>query len=201
MKLVILTYGTEGDTRPLAALNQALREWGHDVCLLGRFAHVRSGADAGTAAGDEHDPALHRRPRNDARLEAPSRGRESVTAMRAGNGDQATASQAGSSVWLPALPDGSGWGLWLAQSRPDALVRPRCDRATAPRQRQHSRSEPRAFSDRTFSASGASRRSAQPAQTAVGQASTARPQASSAWMPAAAGRPGRRLSQTSVRVR
>lgn len=35
MKLVVLTYGTEGDTRPLAALSHALREAGHDVCLLG----------------------------------------------------------------------------------------------------------------------------------------------------------------------
>lgn len=35
MKLVLLTYGTEGDTRPLAALGHALREAGHAVDLLG----------------------------------------------------------------------------------------------------------------------------------------------------------------------
>lgn len=35
MKLVLLTYGTEGDTRPLAALGHALREAGHAVVLLG----------------------------------------------------------------------------------------------------------------------------------------------------------------------
>jgi len=39
MKLVALTYGTEGDTRPLAALCRALIDAGHDVTLL---------ADAGT---------------------------------------------------------------------------------------------------------------------------------------------------------
>jgi sterol 3beta-glucosyltransferase len=35
MRLLILTYGTEGDTRPLAALGHALRDAGHDVHLLG----------------------------------------------------------------------------------------------------------------------------------------------------------------------
>lgn len=35
MKLLILTYGTEGDTRPLVALGHALRASGHDVFLLG----------------------------------------------------------------------------------------------------------------------------------------------------------------------
>lgn len=35
MKLLILTYGTEGDTRPLVALGQALRGAGHSVHLLG----------------------------------------------------------------------------------------------------------------------------------------------------------------------
>lgn len=35
MKLVLLTYGTEGDARPLAALGRALCEAGHVVCLLG----------------------------------------------------------------------------------------------------------------------------------------------------------------------
>ncbi len=35
MKLLILTYGTEGDTRPLVALGHALRGAGHEVHLLG----------------------------------------------------------------------------------------------------------------------------------------------------------------------
>ena len=35
MKLLIITYGTEGDTRPLAALGHALVQAGHDVELLG----------------------------------------------------------------------------------------------------------------------------------------------------------------------
>jgi len=35
MKLVVLTYGTEGDTRPLIALSHGLRAAGHDVHLLG----------------------------------------------------------------------------------------------------------------------------------------------------------------------
>ncbi|HDR9584668.1 TPA: glycosyltransferase family 1 protein [Burkholderia stabilis] len=34
MKLVIATYGTEGDTRPLAALGRGLMDAGHDVRLL-----------------------------------------------------------------------------------------------------------------------------------------------------------------------
>ena len=33
MKLIVLTYGTEGDTRPLAALCRTLLDAGHDVCL------------------------------------------------------------------------------------------------------------------------------------------------------------------------
>jgi len=35
MKLVVLTFGTEGDTRPLVALSQALAESGHAVSFLG----------------------------------------------------------------------------------------------------------------------------------------------------------------------
>lgn len=35
MRLVVLTYGTEGDTRPLIALSHALQAAGHDVHLLG----------------------------------------------------------------------------------------------------------------------------------------------------------------------
>lgn len=35
MKIVVLTYGTEGDTRPLIALSHALIQAGHEVSLLG----------------------------------------------------------------------------------------------------------------------------------------------------------------------
>ncbi len=35
MKIAVLTYGTDGDTRPLAALSHALRQAGHEVFLLG----------------------------------------------------------------------------------------------------------------------------------------------------------------------
>src|SRR5690606_9192058 len=35
MRIVVLTYGTEGDTRPLVALSQALIKAGHEVSLLG----------------------------------------------------------------------------------------------------------------------------------------------------------------------
>lgn len=35
MKLLLLTYGTEGDTRPITALGHALLQAGHDVHLLG----------------------------------------------------------------------------------------------------------------------------------------------------------------------
>src|SRR5690606_2578592 len=35
MKIVILTYGTEGDTRPMLALGQALVKSGHEIILLG----------------------------------------------------------------------------------------------------------------------------------------------------------------------
>ncbi|MGT0248840.1 glycosyltransferase [Burkholderia pyrrocinia] len=45
MMLVIATYGTEGDTRPLAALGRALMDAGHDVRLLADAATLGS-ADA-----------------------------------------------------------------------------------------------------------------------------------------------------------
>ena len=35
MKIVVLTYGTDGDTRPLVALSHALIQSGHEVSLLG----------------------------------------------------------------------------------------------------------------------------------------------------------------------
>lgn len=47
MKLLILTYGTEGDTRPLAALGHALRRVGHDVFLLGDARTLGSAEELG----------------------------------------------------------------------------------------------------------------------------------------------------------
>ncbi|WP_027782415.1 MULTISPECIES: glycosyltransferase [Burkholderia] len=47
MKLVIVTYGTEGDTRPLAALGRALLDAGHDVRLLADAATLGSAAALG----------------------------------------------------------------------------------------------------------------------------------------------------------
>ncbi|KVQ40727.1 glycosyl transferase [Burkholderia cepacia] len=47
MKLVIATYGTEGDTRPLAALGRALIDAGHDVRLLADAATLGSAAMLG----------------------------------------------------------------------------------------------------------------------------------------------------------
>jgi len=49
MKLLILTYGTEGDTRPLAALGHALRSSGHDVHLLGDARTLGSAEELGLA--------------------------------------------------------------------------------------------------------------------------------------------------------
>lgn len=34
MKLALVTYGTEGDVRPLATLAAGLMASGHEVCLL-----------------------------------------------------------------------------------------------------------------------------------------------------------------------
>ncbi|MBN3833086.1 glycosyltransferase [Burkholderia sp. Ac-20344] len=47
MKLVIATYGTEGDTRPLAALGRALIDAGHDVRLLADAATLGAAAALG----------------------------------------------------------------------------------------------------------------------------------------------------------
>ncbi|RQS43562.1 glycosyltransferase [Burkholderia sp. Bp8990] len=47
MKLVIVTYGTEGDTRPLAALGRALLDAGHEVRLLADAATLGSAAVLG----------------------------------------------------------------------------------------------------------------------------------------------------------
>lgn len=54
MKLLILTYGTEGDTRPLAALGHALRRSGHAVHLLGDARSLGSAKELGLA-----NSALH----------------------------------------------------------------------------------------------------------------------------------------------
>lgn len=50
MKLLVLTYGTEGDTRPLAALGHALRDAGHDVHLLGDARTLGSAHELGVPA-------------------------------------------------------------------------------------------------------------------------------------------------------
>ena len=47
MKFVVATYGTEGDTRPLAALSRALIDAGHDVRLLADEATLGSAAALG----------------------------------------------------------------------------------------------------------------------------------------------------------
>jgi sterol 3beta-glucosyltransferase len=47
MKLLILTYGTEGDTRPLVALGLALRGAGHNVHLLGDTSTLGSAEEVG----------------------------------------------------------------------------------------------------------------------------------------------------------
>ncbi|HJW54628.1 MAG TPA: glycosyltransferase [Burkholderiaceae bacterium] len=50
MKLLVLTYGTEGDTRPLAALSHALRLAGADVHLLGDARTLSSAHELGLPA-------------------------------------------------------------------------------------------------------------------------------------------------------
>lgn len=47
MKMLILTYGTEGDTRPLVALGHALRGAGHKVHLLGDARTLGSAQEVG----------------------------------------------------------------------------------------------------------------------------------------------------------
>lgn len=47
MRLVAATYGTEGDTRPVAALCAALRDAGHDVTLLADGGTLRSAQELG----------------------------------------------------------------------------------------------------------------------------------------------------------
>ena len=50
MKLLILTYGTEGDTRPLAALGHAMRMAGHEVHLMGDARTLVSAHEHGVPA-------------------------------------------------------------------------------------------------------------------------------------------------------
>jgi len=50
MKFVVATYGTEGDTRPLAALSRALLDAGHHVRLLADAATLGSAASLGIPA-------------------------------------------------------------------------------------------------------------------------------------------------------
>lgn len=50
MKFVVVTYGTEGDTRPLAELCRALADAGHDARLLADAATLGSAAALGVAA-------------------------------------------------------------------------------------------------------------------------------------------------------
>lgn len=50
MKLTVLTYGTEGDTRPLAALCRALMDAGHETHLLADRATLGSAAALGVPA-------------------------------------------------------------------------------------------------------------------------------------------------------
>ena len=47
MKIAIVTYGTEGDTRPLAALGRAMMDAGHDIRLLADAATLRSASALG----------------------------------------------------------------------------------------------------------------------------------------------------------
>jgi len=47
MKLVALTYGTEGDTRPIAALCRALMDTGYGVALLADGGTLGSARDLG----------------------------------------------------------------------------------------------------------------------------------------------------------
>lgn len=58
MRLIALTYGTEGDTRPMAALCRALMDAGHQVTLLSDRGSLTSARDLGVPhsalAGDIH---------------------------------------------------------------------------------------------------------------------------------------------------
>jgi sterol 3beta-glucosyltransferase len=63
MKLLILTYGTEGDTRPLAALGRALMDAGHEAHLLADGSTLGSaialGVPSTPIAGDIREALQH----------------------------------------------------------------------------------------------------------------------------------------------
>ena len=50
MKIVAITFGTEGDTRPLAALCKGLANAGHDTCFLTEKTSVSLAISAGVRA-------------------------------------------------------------------------------------------------------------------------------------------------------
>lgn len=62
MRLLALTYGTEGDTRPLVMLCQGLRRAGHEVMLLAGQGTLGSARDLGVPhaalEGDIHDEVM-----------------------------------------------------------------------------------------------------------------------------------------------
>ncbi len=66
MRLTLITFGTQGDCRPIVALGAALRLAGHDVLMLGERSAAALAAEHGLAfealAGDIQStlpPAAH----------------------------------------------------------------------------------------------------------------------------------------------
>ncbi len=63
MKFLVLTYGTDGDTRPLAALSRALMDAGHKAHLLADAASLGTatalGVPATPLAGDIREALQH----------------------------------------------------------------------------------------------------------------------------------------------
>src|SRR5690606_7479942 len=95
MRLRLLTYGPEGDTRPIAALGHALAGAGHDVRLLANAATVGIGAQLGLHSqalpGDIRgaiagDGAMRDITRNLARLTNENTGAWLAQAIEAGRG-------------------------------------------------------------------------------------------------------------------
>ncbi|KAF1012968.1 MAG: dTDP-epi-vancosaminyltransferase [Stenotrophomonas maltophilia] len=62
MRLLALTYGTEGDTRPLVMLCHGLRQAGHEVMLLAEQGTLQTARDLGVPhaalEGDIHDDVV-----------------------------------------------------------------------------------------------------------------------------------------------
>jgi UDP:flavonoid glycosyltransferase YjiC (YdhE family) len=50
MKIAAITFGTEGDTRPLAALCKGMANAGHDTCFLTEKSSVSLATSAGVRA-------------------------------------------------------------------------------------------------------------------------------------------------------